>query len=157
MLTIEHCDVAQVVADQLKRFLNIDATTRAMESSASQAAYLAGHYQIAVQGSSHLILDPDGMFQQRYIKSGLIAIWMQWVHPRVQELFDEQVTELDREKRRALIQKADNILLHEDNAYLGLYWSMRSSVVDNRIKNFHPHPSINVQLKHEHIWCDPKC
>jgi hypothetical protein len=34
---------------------------------------------------------------------------------------------------------------------------MRGWYLDNRIKNFHVPSSSFVQLKHEHLWCDPKC
>jgi peptide/nickel transport system substrate-binding protein len=153
---VEFVDVAQIAADQLKRFLNIDANIRLMESAAGQAAYLSGDYEIAVQGSSIDLIDPDGAFGNRYIEGGLIAIWMRFVNPKVQEIFFEQAKELDQVKRKALVRKAEDILLYEDNAYPGLYWSMRTYVVDNRVKNFNPNPIIHAQLKHEHIWLDTK-
>ena len=75
----------------------------------------------------------------------------------VQALFDAQKQEPDREKRKALVLEAAEILLNKDNAYPALMWEMRHWPVYNKIQGFNVHPSIYAHLKHEEIWCDPAC
>jgi ABC-type transport system substrate-binding protein len=154
---LEFLDVATVVADQFRQVLNWDVTLRPMESVAGQAAFLSGDYQIAVQGAGPTIPEPDGDFAALYIEGSLRHLWTGYFHPGAQELYQKQLRELDREKRKALVRQADDILLHQDNSFPGLYWGNRSWIVDKRIKNFYIHPSIYHQAKLEHIWCDPKC
>jgi ABC-type transport system substrate-binding protein len=154
---LEFLDVATVVADQFRQVFNWDVTLRPMESAAGQAAFLSGDYQIAVQGAGPTIPEPDGDFAALYIEGSLRHLWTGYFHPGAQELYQKQLRELDREKRKALVRQADDILLHQDNSFPGLYWGNRSWIVDKRIKNFYIHPSIYHQAKLEHIWCDPKC
>ena len=154
---LEFLDVATVVADQFRQLFGWNVTLRPMESAAGQAAYLSGDYEIALQGAGPTIPDPDGDFAALYIKGSLRDLWTGYFVPEAQELYQKQLRELDREKRKALVRQADNILLHQDNAFPGLYWGNRSWIVEKRIQNFYIHPSIYHQGKFEHIWCDPKC
>ena len=159
---IEYPDVVAVLKDQLNTFLNLDISLKMYESSAGYKEYDSGNMQMAVQGSSLSVMDPDAVFG-RYNK-GTFARWAaggaqgnNFVAPGLADLDLAQSKELDREIRKGLVLQAHEILLNEDNVYPLLYWSMRTYAVSTKIQNFNVHPSIYAHLKHEHIWCDPEC
>ena len=159
-------DIAQIVADQLRRFLGWDVTLRTMESAAGFEAYDAGDYTFMAQGTSFNLADPDAAFR-RYVP-GTMTRWnaagaragegeRYYTAEGVQALFDAQKQEPDREKRKTLVLEAAEILLNKDNAYPAIMWEMRHWPVYNKIQGFNVHPSIYAHLKHEEIWCDPAC
>jgi peptide/nickel transport system substrate-binding protein len=159
-------DIAQILADQLNRSLGWDVTIKTMESAAGFAAYDAGDFQFASQGSSYNLNDPDAAFR-RYIP-GTLSRWAgggrpsgekerYFVAPGIQELFDAQKQEPDLEKRIALVRQAEDILLNEDNAYPAIFWTMRHQIVNHKIQGFNMSPTIYAHLKHEELWCDPAC
>ena len=77
--------------------------------------------------------------------------WTDWMNtpqgPRVMELYLEEAAELDQAKRKTIIQEAEQILLHEDNAYIGLYWYMGGHIVNNKIQNYNPVASSTTALR----------
>ncbi len=117
---------------------------------------------MAAQASSLPILTPTGAFGSRYPEGGIISRWLgggtnDFVVEGIQELYAAQARELDPEKRKVLVQKAEQILLNEDNAYPGLWWRFTAWISNKRIQNLHPNPSSQLQFSWEHIWCDPAC
>jgi len=153
---VEYVDIAQLLVDQLDRFLNIKASVKPMESAAGYAAYASGDWEIAAQGNGLMIMDPDAVFGGLYLKDST-RNYSHWENERLNEIYKLQTSELDQEKRRELIFEAADILQNVDNQWVGLYWSMRSWYVDDRIQNFHVSATLFNQLKHEHLWCDPAC
>ena len=153
-------DIAVVVTSQLKKFLNIEAPVKTMEPVAGFAAYEAGDFIWALQASSYAIPDPDAVFV-RWREGGTAARWADFKNtpfgPKVHELYLKEASELNQDQRRVVIREAADILLHEDNTYVGLYWYMGGHIVNNRIQNYNPVASSHIALKHEHIWCDPDC
>ena len=159
---LEYPDIVAVLKDQLNKSLGLDITLKLYESSAGYKEYDSGNVQMAVQGSSLSVMDPDAVFG-RYNK-GTFARWAaggaqgnNFVVPGLGDLDVAQSKELDSEKRKDLVLQAHEILLNEDNVYPLLYWTMRTYAVSTKIQNFNVHPSIYAHLKHEHIWCDPAC
>ena len=157
-----YVDIGTVIVEQLKQFLNIDAKLRVTESAAGQAAFLAGDFNFSVINVSLLFLDPDAAFVE-YKEGGLIGnTWarsqntLNW--DKLNDLFRKQSSELDQQKRKAIIGEAEKSLLEEDDAIPGIYFSTATFNVHKTIKNFHPHPSLYASgQKWEHIWCDPQC
>jgi glutathione transport system substrate-binding protein len=159
----DYADIVALVAEQLKKHLNINATLKLYDSAAGYAQYDLGNFQFFAQGSSFNLADPDGVMRRYHEKTtfarwaGGGAVGQGWVPEGVQELHLQQTAELDEEKRKELILKINDIFVNEDNGYIGLYWSVRAMPIDNRIQGFHMEPTIYGDLKHEHIWCDPAC
>ena len=158
---VEYCDQAAVISDQLKQYLSIDFKLKPMESNAGFDAYDAGDFIIAPQGSTVNLNDPDAGFR-RFVP-GTLSRWAgggkageEFVVPGLLDLFNQQTRESDEGKRLELVRQMEQLLI-EDNAYIGLYWSLRSWAVFDRVKNFRAHPSIYAHLMHEHLYCDPEC
>ena len=154
---VDYIDVAQILVDQLDRFLNIKANVRPMESAAGYAAYQAGRLGARVPGQwSHDSWDPDAIFGGLYLKDST-RNYSGWENERVNEIYALQTSESDLEKRRALVLEAADIIQNTDTQWVSLYWSLRGWYVDNRIQNFYVPSTIFHSLKFEHLWCDPAC
>ena len=157
--------IAAILADQLNRYLGLDVTLRVMEPAAALSAYFAGDVQFTVQESFYNLSDPDAVYR-RYTP-GLLGVVTtggetdtskQFVVAGIQDLFQRQSREQDRSTRAALNRQAEDILLNEDNAYVGIMWTMRGVPIHDKIKGYFVHPSAyGMHLKHEAEWCDPAC
>ena len=147
---------AQLVADQLKRFLNIDAAIDIQESAALNDNRSRGHFEMLLQSLGLLIIDPEDMFSRVY-RDGVVSNYMGWNNARIEEIFQEQSREVDREKRTILAKEATQIIL-EEVPKIGLYFVVRPMYVSSVIKNFNISPTAYSQnYKYETIWCDPEC
>ena len=72
----------------------------------------------------------------------------------VEDLFDKQMRQPDREKRKVLVNQLEDVLYEAGGATATLYWNMRHWPVEHRIQNFH----FTLEGRTwEHVWCDPAC
>ena len=158
---LQYVDVGTIIAQQLKKSLNVNLNIRVVEGAAGRAEYDANTYTIAIQGKSLPFMDPDAAFVE-YADGGLLA---QWAHAETQinwaklnDIFTRQSRETDPEKRKALIREAGDSLLYEDNAVPAIFYSTQTIFVSKKVQNYHPAPgSYTAGMKYEHLWCDPRC
>jgi peptide/nickel transport system substrate-binding protein len=115
-------DQAQVAADQLRRFLNIDATVQPVEGTAAYARYESGDWKLGFHAEGFLILDPDAVIQGSYLKGGS-RNYSQWEPVRIRALFEQQSRETDREKRRKLVLEMGDILMNQDSHIVPTHWT----------------------------------
>ena len=146
---------AQILVEQLDRFLNIKANVRVMESVAGKAAFRSGDFQLGMGAGGFIIPDPDATIGGIYGKNASYNP-SHWETPRLTEIFELQAKEQDKDKRRELLLEAADIMMFEDTEWVGLYWSVTGRYVDNRIQNFYA-PVPAKEMKYEHLWCDPAC
>ena len=156
---VEYVDLAQLLADQLRRNLGWDTTVQPIDSATGITRFKERDYQIAAQGTALLVGEPDPIIGKIFMPGGLWIQWSGWeTPPKFLDLFAAQSQELDRTRRAEILREMEDFILNEDpGPLLVYYWSYRDQVVNKRIKNYHMPASIWVQLKHEHIWCDPEC
>ena len=156
---VEYVDLAQLLADQLRRHLDWDATVQPIDSATGLTRYKEHDYQIGAQGTALLLGEPDPIIGKIFMPGGLWIQWSGWEAPeQFQDWFAAQSRELDRTKRAAILREMEDWMLTVDpGPLLVYYWSFRDQIVNKQIKNYHMPVSLWVQLKHEHIWCDPAC
>ena len=156
---VEYVDLAQLLADQLRRNLGWDTTVQPIDSATGITRFKERDYQIAAQGTALLVGEPDPIIGKIFMPGGLWIQWSGWeTPPKFLDLFAAQSQELDRTRRAEILREMEDFILNEDpGPLLVYYWSYRDQVVNKRIKNYHMPASIWVQLKHERIWCDPEC
>jgi peptide/nickel transport system substrate-binding protein len=148
----EYGDIAVLVAQQLKDYLNIDAEIKSWESTAGYDCYREQCTQAASQSIGMNILDADGALDA-YRTGRFLDTWTQLVMPRTDELYAKQQQELDPVKRRALVQEW--ALLHaEDPNYVNIWWNAEFWIYNSKIQNFQGVPDYHHW---EQIWCDPSC
>jgi len=156
---VEFPDVAQMAADQLRKLLNIDLTIKLVDSATGLARYSKRDYALAIQGTAHEIIEPDAIVSKIWMPGGLYEEWTGWVPPKwFEEDFYKQSQEVDPEKRKVILGRMEEYLIHSDpGPYVLLYWASRNWVVSNKIKNFYPGPALWTSTRHENIYCEPKC
>ena len=156
---VEYVDLAQLLSDQLRRYLGWEATVQPIDSATGITRYKDQDFQIAAQGTAVLVGEPDPIIGKVFMPGGLWIQWSGWEAPdQFKDWFTAQSQELDRTKRAAILREMEDYILEEDpGPLLVYYWSFRDQVVNKRIKNFHMPASLWTQLKNERIWCDPEC
>ena len=151
-------EVGEVVADQWRRSLGVDLKLDNVEVSTYIVRRDSGDYEAHTASSGLVIHDPEDMFTQQYrTDASYRRISRSTPPPRIDELYELQTREFDRDKRKALSIEAADIIL-EEIPWVPLYWVIRFMYADDSIQNFHINPSAYAQIyKWEHIWCDPSC
>ena len=149
-------EVGQIAADQLRRFLDIDATLEVESFGSLLERQNARDYEWLAYSDGTNMLDPEDAFGRVYRSAGS-GNYGDYENARIDELYDLQARSLDRDERRAWTLEATQIAL-DDVPLIVLYWADRSIFVHNSVKNFHM-PTIWFAQNHkmEHIWCDPIC
>ena len=146
--------LAELTKPQLEEALNIEVEIRVTQYADGYASYESGDWELANQSNGFLILEPDSIFAALYRQGGG-RNYPNWSDPKIDELYEKQTRELDRVKRRALIQEAEDILLEGTHNWAGIFWDTRGLLHNKKVQNIHGGPSLQVQLKYEHIWLKP--
>jgi len=155
LIVVEFVDVAQVVADQLRK-VNIEATVKPVELATGLAEANAGDFEMLQVGEGPIVMDPDIMIQGVWMKGG-VRNYSNWSDPRIDELYELQQRELDQTKRRAYVDEVSNIILKgEGPSIYPLYWTPRYWMVNKKIKNFHMVGTVNAMVKNEHLWLEKR-
>jgi peptide/nickel transport system substrate-binding protein len=146
---------AQIAADQLKRFLNINATVQPLEITVGITRFVAGDWKLGYIASGFQTPDPDSIIVDAYLKGGN-RNYSGWESPKVTELFELQTRERDPQKRRALMLEMADYLSNVDSPIVVTHWLKLHGYVDNRIKNFHAPSLFVAHATNEHLWFEAK-
>jgi len=153
--TLNFVEAAQMVEDQLKRFLNINAKVESLEVTVGIARHVSGDWKLGFFAGGVLTTDPDSLIGDLYLKGGG-RNYSNWEPPRIRELQELQTRERDPEKRRALMLEMADYLSNVDSPIVITHWIIILPYVDNRIKNWHAARLPFSHLTHEHEWFEAK-
>ncbi len=106
-------------------------------------AILADSYSLPGVG------DPDTVMS-RFTTGGL-GNYGKFSDLEVDELYQQQKTELDETKRIELVKQMQKILIDKGHFLPGLWWT-RIEVRSARIKNYEPHPNQHMNRRFEDTW-----
>jgi peptide/nickel transport system substrate-binding protein len=149
-------EMGQIAADQLRRTLNIELTLDIVDIATLIPRRGAADFEITAYSDGTTMIDPEDALGRVY-RDGGSANYANWLHPRIEVLYDLQARELDQDIRAQYAQEAAQIVLDEAPV-IGLYWADRAMFLYNSIKNFHmPDVWYTLNFKYENIWCDPVC
>ena len=148
-----YADQAALLKDQFRE-IGIDITTRPMESTAGLAAFLALDFEMGIQGTGFAFHDPDQILSGLYLPRGA-RNYPGWEHPKITQLYDQQARATDQTKRGEIISEIEQILLYEDNHWVGLLWDNFGWPVSKQIQDFYvPSTVASTGLMWERIWLD---
>ena len=148
-----YADQAALLKDQF-RDIGINITTRPMESTAGIAAFLALDFEMGIQGTGFAFHDPDQILAGLYLPRGA-RNYPGWEHPKITELYDEQARATDQTKRGEIISEIEQILLYDDNHWVGLLWDNFGWPVSKQIQDFYvPSTVASTGMMWERIWLD---
>ena len=149
-------EMAQLAADQLRRFVNIRTEVQPAEPTAGYARYESNDWHSGVHANGFLILDPDAIIGGSYLATGT-RNYSDWEPPQITELFNAQIKEPDQSKRREIVQEMSKYLRDTDSHVAITHWTLTVWVVDSRIQNFNLPSTFSAHNMKEHLWCDPAC
>ena len=152
----EHPEIAAITQDQLQTFLGWNVSLNGAEIQTYLESRGSGQFVLSNWGYGILAHDPQDFFSGFYTAEGS-SNYVNWSHPRIEEIALLQARELDRVKRKALIDEATQIFLTEDTPVVILYHTVRGHYSDLVIQNHHRVGTLSDALKAEHFWCDPDC
>ena len=148
-----YADQAALLKDQFRE-IGIDITTRPMESTAGIAAFLALDFEMGIQGTGFAFHDPDQILAGLYLPRGA-RNYPGWEHPKITQLYDQQARATDQTKRGEIISEIEQILLYEDNHWVGLLWDNFGWPVSKQIQDFYvPSTVASTGMMWERIWLD---
>jgi len=148
-------DIAALVKDQLERSIPIEVNLVPIDPGAGIQAYIAGDFEIAMEGTAVPLAQPDPILSKIYMPGGLWSNWAGWAVPQnFIDLFAQQSKELDESTRAGLVRQMEDILLNDDpGPTIPLFWKPWDWLVNvEKVNNFHTSPSLFAQFKHEHLW-----
>ena len=144
-------DMAQVAANQMERWLNIEATVQPEEPAAGYVRYESGDWSLGFHGNGILVMDPDQLVAGSYLGKAT-RNYSAWEPAKVRELYEAQIIETDTAKRRELVLELGDYLANEDTHVVITTWAMLVPYVDNRIKNYNIASGFANHTNKEHLW-----
>jgi ABC-type transport system substrate-binding protein len=145
-----------IFADQLRTFLGWDVSSSILELQTFVEQRNNGQFEMSSGGYGILVNDPHDIIGGVFHENGQANV-LHWRNDRIEEIFELQARELDRVKRKALVDEVSNIIINVDSPYIFLYHALRGHFANNKIQNVHVTASLTDALKAEHFWCDPEC
>ena len=144
--------IAQVVSDQLKRYLNIDAKIKPKDYTAAQADWDRQDFDMIAFGTSFLVVDPDFMNGSLHLPGGE-RNWSDWTDQKVIDLAAKITNGADQPTRRKFTLEL-GAYLEEVVPHINLGWAVGAKIVSNRIKNYHPPMTSSASVWHDHVWLE---
>jgi len=144
-------DMAQVAADQLKRWLKIDAVVQPEEPAAGYVRYESNDWKLGFHGNGILVMDPDQIIAGSYLAKAT-RNYSRWEPTEIRTLYEAQQRETDIDTRRSLVLEMEDYMANVDSHIVITEWAMFFPYVDNRIKNYHVASGFANHTNKEHLW-----
>jgi oligopeptide transport system substrate-binding protein len=144
-----HHTIAQAIQEMWKKYLNVKVNLKNQEWKVYLAATHSQDYDIARMGWSGDYNDPNSFLDMWITGGGNNRTG--WSNPAYDMLISQASECLDQEKRFALFQKAENILL-EQLPIIPIYFNTNDFLADPSVKGWYPnilnyHPYSFVYLE----------
>ena len=151
-----HPDAAAIFQSQMKEFLGWEVNLKGVEIQTFLKDWFGRNFSLSRFGYGVQAHDPHDFFTGMYT-AGASSLHSDWSHPRIEEIAKLQARELDRAKRKALVDEATRIFMTEDVPILLIRHTTRAHYSALQIQNHHPAGTFSDNLKAEHYWCEPGC
>ncbi len=152
-------DAVQVIKQQLKNDLNIDIDILLTDIGSAVGKLGEGDYELAMFGASVSVPDPDDRFQTTYLRGGP-GNFSDYEVPGTKALFDRQQVEPDFEKRKALNNEMQRLVLNGPFPAVEYLYMAFAAPVSKRIMTekgqFIQPQTQTTALKHDHEWLEPE-
>jgi peptide/nickel transport system substrate-binding protein len=100
---------AVAIQAMLKEHLNIDSNLRVVQTSVWFDEAQAGNFDLAISAIVSTLMDPSDIFSAWYGKDGP-QNYSRWTNPAFHDIASQVERELDDNKRKALVRRAEDIL-----------------------------------------------
>ena len=155
-IIFEHPGIAAIFQDQINEFLGWDLEIQGREPNTWRDERIKGQFALTNFGYGIVAHDPHDLLGGVFVEEAA-SNYSKWRDDRIEDIFLTQARELDRVKRKALIDEASRIFMEEDSPVIFMYHTVRGHYSALQIQNHHPVGTLSDALKAEHFWCDPMC
>ncbi len=144
-------DQGLMVVDQLKK-LGWNGRIDAREISTAFARFNSGDFEMASTSLCHGLDDPDAVFSVAFLTDSP-QNYSRIKNPDVDALYLKQSTELNREKRREMVNELQKLAMPKFGKII-YSWTKRSQAIHSYVKNFKTHTSLYSQGRYDITWFD---
>jgi peptide/nickel transport system substrate-binding protein len=149
---------AQVLAQQLKRNLGWDITLALSDIPTQAKERRARTHALHHGGTFGPTLPlPDVLISSVY-RPGGSRNTSGWSNPRIEELAEAHLQELDPAERQKMLKEIVEVLKEGESQFVPMIWLSAGGALNVKIRNWHAGattPNYQTVHKLEHIWFDP--
>ncbi len=143
---------AVAIQAMLKEGLNIECNLRVVQTSVWFDEAAAGNFDLAISAIVSSLMDPSDIFSAWYGKDGP-QNYSRWTNPVFHDLAAQIERELDDNKRRAMVRKAEDIL-EQDPPLIPVAYEQIYDAWYNKVKGQNPSTFFGIYdvVRWDQVW-----
>ena len=143
---------AVAIQAMLKENLNVESNLRVVQTSVWFDEAAAGNFDLAISAIVSSLMDPSDIFSAWYGKDGP-QNYSRWTNASFHELASQIERELDDNKRRAMVRKAEEIL-ESDPPLIPIAYEQISDAWYNRVHGQNPSTFFGIYdvVRWDQVW-----
>jgi ABC-type oligopeptide transport system substrate-binding subunit len=143
---------AVAIQAMLKENLNIDSKLRVVQTSVWFDEAAAGNFDLAISAIVSSLMDPSDIFSAWYGKDGP-QNYSRWTNPAFHDIASQVDRELDDNKRKVLVQKAEAIL-ESDPPLIPISYEQIYDAWYNRVHGQNPSTYFGIYdvVRWDNVW-----
>jgi peptide/nickel transport system substrate-binding protein len=136
----------------LKEHLNIESNLRVVQTSVWFDEAQAGSFDLAISAIVSTLMDPSDIFSAWYGKDGP-QNYSRWTNPAFHDLANQIERELDDNKRKAMVRKAEDIL-ENDPPLIPVAYEQIYDGWYNKVKGQNPSTFFGIYdvVRWDNVW-----
>jgi ABC-type transport system substrate-binding protein len=143
---------AVAIQAMLKEHLNIECNLRVVQTSVWFDEAQAGSFDLAISAIVSSLMDPSDIFSAWYGKDGP-QNYSRWTHPGFHDLANQIEKELDDNKRKAMVRKAEDIL-ENDPPLIPVAYEQIYDAWYNKVRGQNPSTYFGIYdvVRWDNVW-----
>ncbi len=143
---------AVAIQAMLKEHLNIECNLRVVQTSVWFDEAQAGNFDLAISAIVSTLMDPSDIFSAWYGKGGP-QNYSRWTNPAFHDLAAQVDRELDDNRRKTLVRKAEEIL-EDDPPLIPVAYEQIYDAYYNRVRGQNPSTFFGIYdvVRWDNVW-----
>ncbi|HET6368662.1 MAG TPA: ABC transporter substrate-binding protein [Pseudomonadales bacterium] len=143
---------AVAIQAMLKEHLNIESNLRVVQTSVWFDEAQAGNFDLAISAIVSTLMDPSDIFSAWYGKGGP-QNYSRWTNPAFHDLAAQVDRELDDNRRKVLVRKAEEIL-EDDPPLIPVAYEQIYDAYYNRVRGQNPSTFFGIYdvVRWDNVW-----
>jgi ABC-type transport system substrate-binding protein len=143
---------AVAIQAMLKEHINIDSNLRVVQTSVWFDEAQAGNFDLAISAIVSTLMDPSDIFSAWYGKDGP-QNYSRWTNPAFHDVASQVERELDDNRRKALVRKAEDIL-EQDPPLIPVSYEQIYDAYYNKVHGQNPSTYFGIYdvVRWDQVW-----
>jgi peptide/nickel transport system substrate-binding protein len=143
---------AVAIQAMLKEHLNIETNLRVVQVSVWFDEAQAGNFDLAISAIVSTLMDPSDIFSAWYGKDGP-QNYSRWTNPAFHDIASQVERELDENRRKALVRKAEDIL-EQDPPLIPVAYEQIYDAWSNKVHGQNPSTYFGIYdvVRWDQVW-----